>query len=361
MTGMVKKLSVALASVVLSVGAILGANQLVGATAEAPMFPLLFPPLSVVEIETAEYRFEVQVNRLGFRDREFTLRKPHGRARVLAIGDSQTYGWGVAIEESWPKVLERYLQGRGLDVEIANLGKSGAGPTDYVRAALDATALGLDPDMILVAVHQGEDFNALLDDLPGAAPVPFRRAIQLVGNLRLSAPPPITAAEFRSGWQEQVRQILAEMDEEQASRYRSIQTELKRLYLAGDLHPSYLQAGLRRPDAAARRFGNRAKIVLRLAEHLATMREHCARHDIALVVLSMPGSSSPAATAFGDGVIGEAATLAAVPSVSSGQVFAAELFFRWDGHFTPAGQARFAGAVAEPLAERLHGSAQHSS
>lgn len=41
----------------------------------------------------------------------------------MAIGDSFTYGWGVPAEDSWPKILERRLQARGYDVEVATLGQ----------------------------------------------------------------------------------------------------------------------------------------------------------------------------------------------------------------------------------------------
>src|ERR1017187_8033553 len=61
--------------------------------------------------------------------RDCAVRKSSAR-RVLAIGDSFTYGWGVDGEDSWPKVMERALRRGGLDIEGANLGAPGGGPRE---------------------------------------------------------------------------------------------------------------------------------------------------------------------------------------------------------------------------------------
>src|SRR5262245_60035299 len=52
----------------------------------------------------------VDTNGLGFRDHEFTVDKRPGEYRILAVGDSFTIGSGVALDDTWPQVLERLLQ-----------------------------------------------------------------------------------------------------------------------------------------------------------------------------------------------------------------------------------------------------------
>jgi lysophospholipase L1-like esterase len=52
----------------------------------------------------------VSINSLGLRDREFTPEPPPGTLRVLALGDSQTFGNGLRLSETWPKQLERRLE-----------------------------------------------------------------------------------------------------------------------------------------------------------------------------------------------------------------------------------------------------------
>src|SRR5947209_20240288 len=49
------------------------------------------------------------INSDGFRDREFSPAKPAGTQRIVCVGDSYTYGWGVDVRDSYPKQLERAL------------------------------------------------------------------------------------------------------------------------------------------------------------------------------------------------------------------------------------------------------------
>lgn len=100
-------------------------------------------------------------NALGFRDHEF----PTGRSadcRVMAIGDSFTFGWGVSLEESWPKALETALRHDGFGVDVANLGLPGASPVDYANIADRAIPI-LKPDLVIVGVLQGDDLRQMRD------------------------------------------------------------------------------------------------------------------------------------------------------------------------------------------------------
>src|SRR5207237_633528 len=67
----------------------------------------------------------------GFRDRTYPRAKPPGTFRVVVLGDSITLGWGVALEESFPKRLEQRL---GPSVQVLSLGVAGYNP--YTEAQL---------------------------------------------------------------------------------------------------------------------------------------------------------------------------------------------------------------------------------
>src|ERR1035441_4431593 len=67
---------------------------------------LIWGPYSVVDPATEEFSYQARINNLGFRGRDFPVRRSSAK-RVLAIGDSFTYGWGVDAENSWPKVMEQ--------------------------------------------------------------------------------------------------------------------------------------------------------------------------------------------------------------------------------------------------------------
>src|SRR5262249_20912445 len=51
----------------------------------------------------------VTINSKGLRDNEYDYEPRPGVTRILALGDSVTFGWGVRLEHTYPKVLERLL------------------------------------------------------------------------------------------------------------------------------------------------------------------------------------------------------------------------------------------------------------
>lgn len=69
----------------------------------------------------------VQINSLGLRDREYPRVPPPGVRRLLALGDSQTFGNGLALEDTWPKQLEHELGNAAGAIrwEVTNAGVPG--------------------------------------------------------------------------------------------------------------------------------------------------------------------------------------------------------------------------------------------
>ncbi len=92
----------------------------------------------------------ITINSLGFRDREYELAKPEGVQRIVALGDSITFGLGLDFDEVWPKVLEVKLGESGRKVEVLNLGVSGY-DTGQEVAFLEYRGLDLDPDIVVLA------------------------------------------------------------------------------------------------------------------------------------------------------------------------------------------------------------------
>ena len=80
----------------------------------------------------------------------FPPRTP-GVWRVLVLGDSLTYGLGVAEEQTYPAVLEQELR-KGLEVEILNLGVSGHQREDVLEE-LRHFVPRLKPDQVLYGVY----------------------------------------------------------------------------------------------------------------------------------------------------------------------------------------------------------------
>ncbi len=97
------------------------------------------------------------LNSRGFKDKEFMIKKPPGTFRAIAIGDSQTYG-AVPYPDTYIALLgnliHRYIPG----FEIYNLGVPSAAPVDYLSILIN-DGLRLDPDMVLITLFMGDDFN----------------------------------------------------------------------------------------------------------------------------------------------------------------------------------------------------------
>lgn len=100
----------------------------------------------------------VKINSQGFRDGEHEKAKPSGTLRVLGLGDSFTFGWGVSQDETFLKQLERQLRIEiGRPVEVINAGVPGWGLCQY-DLYLRREDLDYSPDIIVIAYF--------VDDLP---------------------------------------------------------------------------------------------------------------------------------------------------------------------------------------------------
>ncbi len=95
-------------------------------------------------------------NVYGFRDREWTVGTPHSAVRVLALGDSFTWGTGVTYDEGVVATLERALRDRLPHAEVINLGVPGFEP-EHELDLFRQFGVHLDPDGVLVNFFVGND------------------------------------------------------------------------------------------------------------------------------------------------------------------------------------------------------------
>ena len=89
-----------------------------------------------------------RINAVGFRDRPFHRKKP-GRFRIIVVGDSLTYGWGVALKNTFHKQLESRLRGSGCAVEVLAMGVVGYNTVQEFHL-IKAHALGFQPDLVVL-------------------------------------------------------------------------------------------------------------------------------------------------------------------------------------------------------------------
>ena len=101
------------------------------------------------------------INSQGLHDYEYSRRKEPGTFRIVGVGDSSLFGWGVPFEESGLKVLERRLneKARAQKFEVINFAVPGYNTAmeaeTFVKRCLDYA-----PDLVIL------NFNTNDYDVP---------------------------------------------------------------------------------------------------------------------------------------------------------------------------------------------------
>ena len=223
----------------------------------------LHPPFSEEYFEYTEFTFDVRINNLGVRDRDFPVERSE-KYRIIALGDSFTYGWGVAVEESWTKQLEKNLRAAGYDVEVINMGTPGTGSAFYANLAERAVPI-LKPDLVLIGMlHNDLGFSdrrpivstwrRLLEAVQERYPNLTRIAHKLVRK----DPQPEEAAiirprEMRSREMNRVESANAakagfeRLPQELWTRFDALEESIKEAYFGGRLNAFMVLAGVACP------------------------------------------------------------------------------------------------------------------
>lgn len=93
----------------------------------------------------------ITTNRYGLRDDDFPLAKPPGEIRILSLGESGTFGEGVASEETYSQVLEKLLHARFSQIEFQVINAGVSSYTSYQGMTyLRREGLKFAPDLVLV-------------------------------------------------------------------------------------------------------------------------------------------------------------------------------------------------------------------
>ena len=105
-------------------------------------------PESSCRFKTYEWDVENKISSLGMRDGQFNLEKDDETYRILALGDSFTFGHGVKAENSYVNLLEKKLNEKR-KVEIINSGVFGYSPIIYYLY-LSKKGLSYNPNMVIL-------------------------------------------------------------------------------------------------------------------------------------------------------------------------------------------------------------------
>lgn len=123
----------------------------------------------------------LSTNSLGFRGAtEYPVPKPTLPTRVLALGDSFTFGEGVTDAETWPAQLQGLLPG----IEVANLGAP-AYAHDQMLYALQDQGVAVEPDVVILGFYLYDKWRDELTFYCGEKP----RFSRLHGDWRVENQP----------------------------------------------------------------------------------------------------------------------------------------------------------------------------
>ena len=108
--------------------------------------------------EGGDFAIAVAASPDGLRDRPFGRKAP-GTLRILGLGDSFAFGWGVESDEAFFKVLERSLNaGDAGRYEVVNAGIPGFGTYEALRL-LHWLGPRYEPDLVVLAFYEGNDYH----------------------------------------------------------------------------------------------------------------------------------------------------------------------------------------------------------
>jgi len=106
----------------------------------------------------------VRINSLGFRGPEYSISKSDDVFRVIVLGESITFGWGVSENETFQEVLSKNLEEElDKEVEVFNLGVPGYVGSQIQEVLFNAGEI-YDSDIIIVGYfldYPNEPWNLL--------------------------------------------------------------------------------------------------------------------------------------------------------------------------------------------------------
>lgn len=108
-----------------------------------------------VRIAARGFAYDVTLNERGQRGPLRPYAKPAGVKRVVVLGDSTSWGWGVDDERMWTRLVEREL---GAGVELINLAVPGYG-TDQQLWVFESEGRKYEPDIVLLALVHNDTIS----------------------------------------------------------------------------------------------------------------------------------------------------------------------------------------------------------
>ncbi len=324
-----------------------------------------------------------RTNSLGIRDHEMSVAKT-GAFRIVAIGDSFTYGWGVNLEDTWCKRLEKNLRDQGLDVEVVNMGKPAAGPCEYASIAELAIPV-FQPDLVIVCILNGDDLQQS-SWLSGMRAVRFPNLVRLVWYLKNRnafanpmRPAPRSEEQSREAYIGTAQMTLQQMTPEQRAYFETFDPAVKDAFYKGMLNPWMIGHTTSSPDYFLNtvNLNELSSNIDGMASQLGFIHRIADRWKAAVLVVSVPEGFYVNKEAYANvqrigfkvvpemlttGVVDEAVGIACrkagLPFYSTLESMRKHmdekgLYFEMDRHLSAAGNALYADLITPTVAEEV--------
>jgi hypothetical protein len=338
------------------------------------------PLLMDASLKTYDYEYTTRTNSKGLRGEEIGPKKP-GVYRILVIGDSYVFGWGVDLDQTWVKRLEDLFRAAGRPVEVINGGMFGNGPIEYAQRA-EYLIPQLQPDLTLVSILQGSDLVEMPDEW---STLPNLRLLMQDWKYAKPPVPPSTAkmtAEMeRASYETLGKRLLQAMHGEQRQRFDRLDAVVKESFTNGMIAPGIVDGATRYPDHYVRLTQMPDDGVERKTDALAAMllriQRISTRYGAHALAIVMPeggyvnraalqnwnrlGFDMPPAL-FGDracaNLIATAARQAGMRTLDLTPAFIAHgdeagLFFVLDTHMSPTGNRLVADSIFPMLTKEV--------
>lgn len=137
--------------------------------------------------------FHERLNNFGWRDVDRSARREPSTLRILAIGDSNTFGPIVRGDQTYPRMLEGLLQADGIKAEVFNIAYGGWS-TDQQLEALIREGRRFQPNLVVLQFCSNDlSENFAKSEGPYAKQKPFRYRLTGAGTLEREINPDFRA------------------------------------------------------------------------------------------------------------------------------------------------------------------------
>lgn len=165
------------------------------------------------------------INNLGFRNTfPVEIQKPSGAKRIVAIGDSFTFGFGVLEDDTFLSKLGNYFLAKNEKVEVINAAEPAADLSVY-KKILNEKVTPLSPDILLVGININDvtifPTNLIIEKVSGKLDFKIRQYSRLLDFIFYIIEKNVSAKE-------NLKNILASYTPEKKEEFRSFINDLKK-------------------------------------------------------------------------------------------------------------------------------------